>query len=246
MSSAENKKKSGGAWKTIFRREFKSFYLGWVSWVVAVAFLLLNGFMFFTNFFLNNMADMRQFFSFLPIAYSFFIPALTMHLFSEERRVGSFETLLTLPVSTGDIVIGKYLASLVSSLLMLSPTLIYVITVYCFGTPDAGPVLGGYIGAVFLVASYTAIGVFASSISPNQIISFIISLAICLFLSFVDWFSFFMPASIVRFVSFISARSHFASISRGVVDSRDVIYFLSIVAVFMSATVMRIKKLKEA
>jgi len=162
-----------------------------------------------------------------------------MRLFSEEKKSGSLETLMTLPVTSLDVVIGKYLAALVSSLAMLVPTLFYVITCNIFGHPDAGPIWGGYIGAVFLAAAFSAIGVFCSSVTKNQI------LAICVFLSFVSSFVFLLPPFVANLFTFISASSHFDSISRGVLDSRDLIYFVSITVFFVALTVRCMNKSRK-
>ena len=168
---------------------------------------------------------------------SFFIPAITMRVFSEEKRVGSIETLMTLPVREIDVVTGKYLAVFVESLIMLAPTLFYVITAEIFGSPDYGPIIGGYLGAIFIIAAYSAIGLFCSSITKNQIIAFAVAMAICLTLTFVESFLVFLPDGIVKLFSFISASVHFGSISKGILDTRDLLYFVSLTALFFVCTV---------
>jgi ABC-2 type transport system permease protein len=169
--------------------------------------------------------------------FCLFVPALTMRVFSEENRIGSMETLVTLPVSSVEIVMGKYLASFISTLVLLVPTIFYVITVSILGNPDFGPIIGAYIGAFFLLASYSAIGVFASSVTKNQILSFFVAFIICAILTFLDWFKILLPAFLVKFLDFISASSHFESISRGIIDLRDIVYFLSLTALFIVLTV---------
>lgn len=231
------KTKSSNPAFIIMRRELKAYFSGPIAYMVSGLFLIIIGILFFTTFFLNNRAELRQMFTYLPLLLAFFVPALTMRLFAEEKRVGSIETLMTLPVTEVDVVTGKYLASFVGTLVMIAPTLFYVLTAEIFGSPDYGPIVGGYLGAIFLAASFTAIGVFASSVTKNQIIAFFTGFIICIVLTMIDTFMFFLPSQIVTFVSYISANSHFTSISRGIIDSRDLIYFISLTALFFALTV---------
>lgn len=229
----------------IMKRELKAYFSSPVAYIVTSLFLIINGILFFSLFFVQNRADLRAYFSNLPIFLSFFVPALTMKLFAEERRSGSMETLMTLPVTEWDIVSGKYLASFLGTLLMVAPTLLYVITIIMFGSPDAGPIIGGYVGAVFLCAVYTSIGIFSSSITKNQIIAFFTGLAICISLTMCDIFVIILPPSLVKFVSYISFSSHFSSISKGILDTRDIVYFLSVTALFFVMTVKVQKQTKS-
>ena len=228
----------------IMRRELKSYFSGPIGYIVTGLFLIINGLMFFSSFFLYNRADLRNFFAMLPRLLSFFIPAVTMRIFSEEKRVGSIETLMTLPVREIDVVTGKYLAVFVESLIMIAPTLFYVITAEVFGSPDYGPILGGYLGAIFICAAYCAIGLFCSSITKNQIIAFAVAMAICLALTFIESFLVFLPDGIVKFFSFISSSVHFGSISKGILDTRDLLYFISLTALFFVCTVRAEEKNK--
>ena len=155
---------------TIFKREVQTFFTSPVAYIVITLFLLLTGWFFFSTFFLTGRADMRDFFNLLPIVFSFIIPALTMRLFAEEYRSGSFEISGTLPVGLIDIISGKFLAALFFSIVMLVPTIIYAVFISFLGELDPGPVIGGYIGAVLLAGAYSAIGVIASSLTKNQII----------------------------------------------------------------------------
>ncbi len=233
--------KPRAGWKVIMKRELAAYFSSPIAYIVGCFFLLFSGFVLFSTFFAIRRAELRNFFQMLPIIFSLFIPALSMRVFSEERRSGSFETLLTLPVSTADIVAGKYLATLSAALLMLLPTFSYVLTCRIFGSPDMGPVVGGYIGSVLLCAAFTAIGLYASSVTKNQIIAFFVAFAICIVLSLVSSFEVLLPGALVSFVSFVSASSHFDSISRGIVDTRDIIYFVSLAAVFLLLTVRSIE-----
>ena len=173
----------------------------------------------------------------MPLFLSLFIPALTMRVFSEERKSGSLETLMTLPVTETQVVVGKYLASLISTLVMIAPTLFYVVTAEIFGSPDYGPIAGGYLGAIFLAASFTAIGLFASSVTKNQILAFFTGCIICVVLTLLNSMLIFLPAAIVDLLSFLSISQHFSLISRGVIDTRDILYFISLTALFIVFTI---------
>ena len=234
-----------GGCRTIMRRELSAYFSSPIAYIVGGFFLLFAGFTLFSTFFIVRRAELRGFFELLPVLFSLFIPALTMRTFSEERRSGSFETLLTLPVSTADIVAGKYLATLAAALLLLLPTFSYVLTCAIFGTPDMGPIVGGYVGSVLLCAAFTAIGLYASSTTRNQIIAFFVAFAICIFLSVVSSFAILLPGSLVNFFSFISAGSHFESISRGILDTRDILYFVSLAAVFLVLTVQSVENARR-
>ena len=236
MSEAKSAKKYCPA-IIIMKRELKSYFTSPVAYIVTALFLIIAGILFYSSFFLYDRAELRRFFSSLPLLLSFFIPALTMRIFAEERRVGSIETLMTLPVTELDVVTGKYLASFISTLIMLAPTLFYILPTVIFGSPDFGPIVGGYLGAVFLCASYTAIGVFATSVTKNQIIAFFTGFIICIVLTLIDSFLVFLPSPIVSLLSYLSANGHFTSISRGILDTRDLIYFISLTALFFATTV---------
>lgn len=226
----------------IFKREFAAYFASPIAYIVTGLFLILAGTMFFTAFYLQNRASMRNLFQMLPLILSFFIPALTMRVYAEEKRVGSIETLYTLPVTEFDVAAGKFLATFAASAIMIALTLLYLFGMLPFGAPDAGPVAGGYIGALFLCAAFSAIGIFASSITKNQIISFFTAFIICISLTMVSDFLIFLPAPIVGFLQFLSANEHFTSISRGIIDSRDIIYFVSLTALFFSLTVVTQEK----
>jgi len=159
-----------------------------------------------------------------------------MRLFSEELSVGSYEILLTMPVTMLDIVLGKFLASVVFVAAMLIPTVAYPITVSFLGQLDWGPVVGGYIGAVLLGGAFSAIGLFASSLTRNQIIAFIVGMAICFGLTLIDKVLFFLPQSLLGILGYLGADFHFQNISKGIVDSRDILYFFSVCFVGLYGT----------
>ncbi len=213
---------------TIFRKEFRTYFVSPIAYIVISIFLLVTGWFFFMTFFLYNQADLRNFFILLPMIFSFVVPAITMRLFSEELNVGSYEILLTLPVTFRDVILGKFLASTAFIAAMLVPTLAYPITVSAIGHLDWGPVAGGYIGAIMLGAAFSAIGLFASSLTRNQIIAFIIGLAICFALTLIDKMLFFLPQSLLGVFEYLGADFHFQNISKGIIDSRDILYFLSV------------------
>ena len=221
----------------IMKRELRSYFSGPIAYIVTALFLIISGFMFFSTFFLQNRAELRNYFSFLPVLLSFFVPALTMRLFAEEKRVGSIETLLTLPLTETNVVAGKFLAAFIETLVMLVPTLFFVLAAEIFGEPDYGPIIGGYIGAIFLCACYVSIGLFASSITKNQIIAFFVGFIICIALTMIDVFMILFPAPVVSVLSFVSANIHFSSVAKGIIDSRDLLYFISLAAIFFVITV---------
>lgn len=221
----------------IMKREFLAYFTSPVAYIVIGLFLVFSSFLFFSEFFLRNMAELREFFVRLPILFSFFIPALTMRLFAEERKDGSLETLMTLPVTAIDVVTGKFLGAFAFSVVMLVPTLAYVVTASLFGTLDGGVVFAGYLGALFLSAAFTAVGLFASVMTKNQIIAFFVAFTICILLAMIDQFLIFLPAGLVGVLQVLSAGSHFTSISRGIIDSRDLLYFISLTAIFFTLTV---------
>jgi ABC-2 type transport system permease protein len=214
--------------KNIFQKEFMAYFVSPIAYIVISIFLLVTGWFFFMVFFLYNQADLRDFFTLLPIIFSFVVPAVTMRLFSEELNIGSYEILLTLPVAPRDVILGKFLAGVAFIAAMLVPTLAYPITVSLLGQLDWGPVAGGYIGAVLLGAAFSAIGLFASSLTRNQIIAFIIGMAICFALTLIDKMLFFLPQSLLGVFEYLGADFHFQNISKGIIDSRDILYFLSV------------------
>lgn len=214
--------------KYIFIREFSEYFISPIAYIVISIFLLITGWFFFSSFFLSNQAALRAFFLLLPITFSFVVPAITMRLLSEEINIGTYETLLTLPVTFRDVLLGKFLAATAFTTAMLVPTLAYPIFISFLGDIDWGPVIGGYIGAILLGAAFSSIGLFASSLTRNQIIAFIIGMVICFFLTLIDKMLFFFPSSIVGFLQYIAAGYHFENISKGIIDSRDIIYFLSL------------------
>ena len=226
----------------IFNKEFRGYFVSPIAYIVISIFLLVAGWFFFTTFFLVDQANLRNFFTMLPFVFSFVVPAVTMRLFAEELNTGSYEILLTLPVTFHEVILGKFLASIGFIIAMLVPTFTYAITVALLGQLDWGPVVGGYLGAVLLGAAFSAIGLFASSVTRNQIVAFIVGMSICFGLTLVDKVLFFLPQSLLSVLHFIGTDSHFQNISKGIIDSRDIIYFLSVCFVSLYGTLLAMQK----
>lgn len=232
-----------GTW-TIFRKEFRIYFVSPVAYIVIAVFLLLSGWFFFTTFFVQDQAELRNYFSLLPILFAFIIPAVTMRLFSEEYNTGSYELLLTLPVTVGQVVVGKFMAAVAFAALMLAPTLSYAICTAALGDMDWGPVIGGYAGALLLAAAFASVGLLASSLSRNQIIAFIIGSLICFVLALIDRMLVFLPQSILEVLQYLGANHHFRNIARGVLDSRDLLYFASVCFLMLYATCLVVREKK--
>ena len=213
----------------IMGKELKDFFISPIAYIVISVFLLVTGWLFFSTFFIFNQADMRNFFNLLPMTFAFVVPAITMRLFAEELNTGSYETLLTLPVTFRDIIIGKFLAGAIFVSAILIPTLSYPLFISLMGELDWGPVFGGYAGAIMLGAAFTAIGLFASALTRNQIIAFILGAVICFTLTTIDRMLFFFPDAMLTVIHYLGASSHFQNVAKGIIDSRDILYFLSLV-----------------
>ena len=220
----------------ILKKELKDFFISPIAYIVISIFLIITGWFFFSTFFLYDQANMRSFFALLPIIFTFVIPAITMRLFSEEFNIGSYEILLTMPVTFGDIVFAKFAAGLVMTGAMLLPTVAYPIAISLIGDLDWGPVIGGYLGAMLLGGSFAAVGVFASALTRNQIIAFILGAAICFILTLIDKMLFFFPESLLNIIEYLGADFHFRNISKGIIDSRDLIYFISVIFISLYGT----------
>jgi ABC-2 type transport system permease protein len=220
----------------IFRKEFRAYFVSPIAYIVISIFLVLTGWFFFSTFFLYGQAEMRDFFSLLPLIFSFIIPAVTMRLFSEEFNTGSYELLLTMPVTALDVITGKFFAASAFVAVMTAPTLVYGIFISFLGDMDWGPVIGGYTGAILLGASFSSIGLFASSLTRNQIIAFITGMTFCFALTLIDKMLFFFPEAVLNVFQYLGADYHFRNISRGIIDSRDILYFLSICFVMIYGT----------
>ncbi len=221
--------------RSMFEREFKAYFISPIAYIVIAIFLMVAGWFFFSAYFLRGQVSLTTFFTLLPIMFSFIVPAITMKLFSEEYNTGSYEMLLTLPVTIKQILIAKLTAAAAFIAVMLVPTGVYAVSVAFTGDLEWGPVIGGYIGAVLLGGVFSAIGLFVSSLTRNQIIAFILAAAICFGLTMMDYALFFLPESILSVLQYLAIGTHFANIAKGVVDSRDLLYFFSVVFVSLYA-----------
>ncbi|MBP8828382.1 MAG: ABC transporter permease subunit [Desulfobacter sp.] len=228
--------------KTIALKEFKDYFISPIAYIVISLFLIVTGWFFFSTFFIYGRADLMDFFALLPMTFSFFIPAVTMRMFAEEKNVGSYESLLTMPVSFTHIALGKFFAATAFAAAMLLPTLSYPLFISFIGDMDFGPVAGGYLGAILLGGAYCSIGLFASALTRNQIIAFIIGCAMCFTLTIIDRMLFFIPERLVPVMEYLGANAHFTNISKGIIDSRDLIYFTSVIFIFIFSTNIAMKE----
>jgi ABC-2 type transport system permease protein len=227
-------------------KEFRSYFHSPIAYIYLVVFIAFTSWFFFRGFFVMNAATMRGFFSLMPWTFLFLIPAVTMRLWAEEQKLGTMEVLMTWPVREHEAVLGKYFAGLGLLLVSLLLTLPLTATVFLVGGPDPGPVVTGYLGLVFMGGAYLAIGLFASSLTENQIVAFIfgVIMTFALFIVGEDFILVAAPGWLAPILSFLGLGAHFSSISRGVIDSRDVIYYLSVIFFFLYLNVRRIESRK--
>jgi len=216
---------------TIFKREFRSYFDSPVAYIVLMFFLLVSGYFFTSNLFLMNQANLQTLFGIVPLLYIFFVPAISMRLVAEEKKTGTIELLFTYPITDWEIVLGKYLAALGLMLVLLLFTLVYAISVSMLGNMDVGQTFSGYLGLFLMGAGYLAIGVFASAITENQIVAFIVALAISFFFFIINKVLFFVPPVLANILEYLAIEYHFQNIARGVIDTRGLIYFGSMIYV---------------
>jgi ABC-2 type transport system permease protein len=232
----------------ILKKEIQSFFASPVGYLVVGLFLITNGLFLWVlkgdyNIFNYGFADLSGYYFLAPWLFLFLIPAITMKSFSEEKKQGTLELLLTKPISLTQLILGKYLGALCLITIALIPTLLYILTVYQLGNPvgniDLGSTIGAYIGLFGIAMIYSAIGIFTSTISNNQIVSFILAVLIC----FTMYFGFETLSEIsIEFIDVLGIKTHYNSISKGIIDSRDVIYFISATALFLFWTKLTLAK----
>ena len=223
----------------IAKKEMLAYLNSPASYVVLFVFLIISGWFFTSPLFLINQAEMDTLFSIVPIVFVFFIPAVTMNLISREKDSGTIESLTTFPITDAEIVIGKFVSSVALMGIGLLFTLIHFLTIAILGqNVDFGAIICGYIGLFLMGAAYSAIGIFASTLSNNQIIAFIIALLIIFFLFVLQFILFFLPNVLGEFFQFISSDYHFSNMARGIIDSRNLIYFGSLVAIFLKLAIV--------
>lgn len=227
---------------TVFKREFQSFFNSPIAYIVITVFLLFSGWLFFQQFFLMGQASMRPLFGLIPVLFIFFAPAITMRLVAEERKTKTISLLMTLPIGHAEIILGKFLAAEALLGVALFLTLPYALTVASIGMLDWGPVWGGYLGALLMGAAYLAVGMFCTSLTSNQIVAFILGLAICFVFFIVDKVLVFLPGGLSTFFEYLSVDYHFHNIARGVIDLRDVVFYLSFIAAFIIYSIYAIQR----
>jgi ABC-2 type transport system permease protein len=226
----------------ILKRELRSYFGSPVAYVFLVVFLGLAGFMTFSvsRYYENGQADLRTFFFWHPWLYLLLVPAAAMRLWAEERRSGTIELLLTMPVTMGQAILGKFLAAWVFLAIALALTFPVLLTTFYLGDPDGGVAVGGYLGSLLLAGTYLSVGMLTSAMTRNQVISFVLSVVICLFLLLAGWppvtdvLSRWAPAWLVSGVAAVGFMPHYESIQRGILDLRDLVYYASVIA-FMLA-----------
>jgi len=240
--------------KAILLREIKSFFGSLTGYLVIAVFLILNGIFLWIvdgqyNILQSGYNDLSPFFQLAPLVLLLLIPAITMKSISDERKQGTIELLVTKPLSLNQIVTGKFLGAFLLVVLAILPTVLYIIILNPYGMPtgnmDLGSTLGSYLGLMFLIAAYTSIGIFCSSLSDNQIVAFILAVIICfvLYLGFDQLAEMFKSSATL--IEKFGISYHFKSISRGVIDTRDLIYFISVTVFFLMATVFNLKNVRK-
>jgi ABC-2 type transport system permease protein len=241
--------------KALLLKEIRTFLSSLIGYVVVAVFLLLTGLFLWIfdgdfNILQSGFASIEPLFFISPWVLMFLIPAITMRSFAEEKRTGTIELLLTKPISDIQIIVAKYIAGFLLVVIAILPTLVYYFTVYALGDPvgniDSGGTWGSYIGLMLLAAAYVAIGIFASSITNNQIVSFLVAALLCFFMytgfSSIASFELLGPAD--NFIMNLGIQAHYNSLSRGLIDSRDVVYFVALIVVFLlfTKTVLNARK----
>lgn len=235
-----------GVMGAVFRREFVTYFVTPLAYVFIVIFLALAGTLtfFLGAFFDRGQADLQPFFSFHPWLYLLLVPAIAMRLWSEERKIGTIELLLTLPISTTQAVLGKFLAAWAFTAIALMLTFPLWLTVNYLGTPDNGVILASYIGSLIMAGAYLAVGACFSALTSNQVIAFVLAALVCLIFSVggtpivLDFFTGWAPAGVIDTIASLSFMSNFRAIARGVIDVSALVYFASVIAFFLFANVV--------
>ncbi len=226
----------------IFLKEFRTHFNSPIAYIVLVAFLAISGWFFAASLFLVNQSTIRGFVDIVPLLFILFVPAITMRLLAEEERLGTIEILTTLPIAEHHIVLGKYLSSVALLAVGLAFSLVYPISVHFLGNLDWGEVVSSYLGLLLLGAGFGAIGMFSSSLSRSQIVSFIVALVICFFFFILGKVLPIVPAPLVTVIEYLSLDFHFENMIRGVIDSRNVIYYLSMTGLFLSLSLYSFRR----
>jgi ABC-2 type transport system permease protein len=237
---------------SVFKKEIHSFFSSLTGYLVMIVFLLSIGLFMWvfseTSVLDYNFATLDQLFSIAPLVFLFLIPAITMRSISEEKSKGTLELLFTKPLTIYDIVVGKYLANFTLVLLSILPTFVYYYSVYQLGSPvgnlDSGAIFGSYIGLMFLGGTFVAIGMFASALTYNQIAAFILGAFLCFFMHWAFLYISALPIFATSFdlvIQKLGINYHYTNISRGLIETKDIVYFISIIVIFVYATIMVIQ-----
>lgn len=238
-----------GTTLAVARREFRSFFNSPVAYIVLGGFLLTAGWLYFSTLFVAGQASLRGFFAVAPVLFVVFAPAVTMRLLAEERKSGTLELLLTLPVHDWQVVGGKFLAAMGMVGVGLLLTLPYPLSVAALTAPGAsfdwGPVVMGYVGLVLLASSFLALGLWASALSRNQIVGFIVGLLLCFAFYAVDKFAVVLPQTLAALFQYLSVDYHFDNIARGVLDTRDVLFYVTLTTVGLGLTVRTLGTVRQ-
>lgn len=224
----------------LYRKELTAFFYNPAAYIVSIVFLLISGYLFTQPLFLINQADVRSFTEMAPLLLIFFVPAITMRLFAEESKEGTLELLMTLPVEEWEVLTAKFLAAVSLLAFTLVLTAAYPISVACLGSVDYGAIIGSYVGLLLAGALLAGVGLFASSMTRNQVVAFIVAFLISFALYLLGKTSMYLPLGLSRIADFVGLDSHLEALSRGVVDSRDLIYFATSTGFFLFLTHVRL------
>jgi ABC-2 type transport system permease protein len=219
----------------IVNKELRGYFNSPLAYIFITVFLIFCSWFFFQSFFLDNVASLRPFFAFLPWPFLVLIPAVTMRLWAEEQKMGTLEILFSTPVTEAEAVLGKFFASFAFMVIALLLSAILPILLFFIGKPDWGSIIGGYVGAILLGGAYLAIGLWISSLTSNQIIAFIFSV-LAVFSLYIIGHPLVLqtsPVFLMPFLKYVGMSSHFMSILRGVLDTRDLIYYVTVIALFL-------------
>ena len=230
----------------ILQKEFKSYFNSPIAYIFIITFLLFSNWLFFRTFFLIGQAHLRPLFGIFPWLFLILAPSITMRAWAEEKKMGTIEVLMTLPLKDYEVVLGKFLASFCFMITTVVLTFPLTLTVYSLGAPDTGSIIGGYLGASLMGGAYLAIGLFCSSLTKNQIVAFIISTVSCFIFLIIGEEIVLMsaPSMVAPLFTYLGLGAHFESISRGVIDSRDVIYYVSVIGFFLFLNTLALESRK--
>jgi ABC-2 type transport system permease protein len=227
---------------TLFKKELSDYFNSPIAYIFIAVFLIVGNWLFFQNFFLIKQANMRNYFQLLPWFFLFLAPVITMRIWSEEKRSGTIEVLLTLPFKDWEVVLAKFFSATAFLMITVLLSMSIPITLTRLGNVDMGPIIGGYLGAFLMGAAYIAIGIFISSLTKNQIIAFLLAIAAC-FSIFIIGAPFVANkmGGLATLFQYLGLNTHFANIGRGVIDTRDIVYYGSVIFLFLWLNVRSIK-----